>query len=315
MDQQKDKMKTKISVIIPCYNVEKFVTECVESVVRQNFQPLEIICVNDGSKDNTQQVLLNLADQFSYLKVFNQKNGGQSAAINKGIRESKGEYLQFLDADDLLYPDKLLHQAKILEELDYRPDIVATAIEKRYENGKVKTAKEKWFGPWEGLARYEIGLTSSNLWRREAVLDVNGFDEAMPSNKEHDMIFRMLKNNATVIHDPVPLTIKRERSSGSISSGNDHRHLKRKVEHRFRIYEYTKKHGLLDSITLNHLIEENISNLKSIYKRDKEMALELHKTNVPINFKMNGSSGKAYSFMFNTFGFKTTEFLRSLFGK
>ncbi|GAA5520525.1 glycosyltransferase [Aliifodinibius salicampi] len=309
-------MSYKVSVVIPCYNVEKFVGKCIESVLGQTYKNFEIVCVNDGSQDNTLEVIQKYEAEFGdKVLVLTQKNEGQSSAINKGIRASGGEYLQFLDADDFLKKEKIEHQIRLIKKGDVEPDIIASAVEKRFEDGRIKIDKNIEYEPWEGLARYHIGITSSNLWKKKTVQLVEGFDENLSSNKEHDLIFRMLKNGATVLHDPEPLTVKRQRSSGSISSQNDHNHLGRKVIHRYKVYEYTKKNDLLSKELLNYLILENISDLKRIYDNDSLMALELHKKYIPDGFKLSSNLSRSYRLLYNLLGFKYTELLRSYLGK
>lgn len=92
----------KFSIIIPIYNVEKYLSKCLDSLVNQTFTDIEIICVNDGSSDNSLQVLNEYASQDNRIKVINQENLGVSTARNVGIDNATGEYLLFVDADDWL---------------------------------------------------------------------------------------------------------------------------------------------------------------------------------------------------------------------
>ena len=90
----------KISVIIPVYNVEKYLPQALESVINQTFSDLEIICVNDGSTDNSLKILEEYAQKDERIIVFSQKNQGVSSARNKGLDNAQGEYIMFLDPDD-----------------------------------------------------------------------------------------------------------------------------------------------------------------------------------------------------------------------
>lgn len=94
----------KLSIIIPCYNAEEFVQKCIESILVQKGFDFEIILVNDGSKDDTLQVLESLAEKDHRIKVISQPNQGLSGARNTGIQHANGEYLLFVDADDRLEP-------------------------------------------------------------------------------------------------------------------------------------------------------------------------------------------------------------------
>ena len=91
---------TRFSVIIPVYNVESYLRECLDSVLCQTFQDWEAICVNDGSSDNSLAILDEYAAKDSRFKVVSQANGGLSAARNTGIDNASGEYIVFLDSDD-----------------------------------------------------------------------------------------------------------------------------------------------------------------------------------------------------------------------
>lgn len=95
----------KISVIIPCYNCELFIRETLESLSKQTYQDFEVVCVNDGSKDGTLAVLEQCQGQdFLDMQIIDKPNGGVSSARNAGIRAAKGEYVLFLDADDMYHP-------------------------------------------------------------------------------------------------------------------------------------------------------------------------------------------------------------------
>ena len=95
----------KLSIIIPCYNVEKFVQKCANSILVQKGFDCEFIFVNDGSKDNTLHILEYLAIKDNRIKVINQENQGLSGARNTGIENAKGDYMMFVDADDGLEPN------------------------------------------------------------------------------------------------------------------------------------------------------------------------------------------------------------------
>ena len=94
--------KYKVSVIIPAYNVEKFLKKCVGSVLSQTLKELEIICINDGSKDNSLEILKKFEKENDNIIVIDQENQGVSVARNNGIELANGEYIYFLDGDDYL---------------------------------------------------------------------------------------------------------------------------------------------------------------------------------------------------------------------
>lgn len=90
----------KISIIIPVYNTEKFIKECLDSIINQTFKDIEIICINDGSTDNSLNILNEYKDIDNRIRVFSQENSGAGVARNLGIEKSKGDYILFVDGDD-----------------------------------------------------------------------------------------------------------------------------------------------------------------------------------------------------------------------
>ena len=95
------KYQPKISVIIPVYGVEKYIRQCLDSVINQTYKNLEIIIVNDGTKDNSMKIVEEYLDD-ERIKVINKENGGLSSARNRGMEEATGEYISFVDSDDWL---------------------------------------------------------------------------------------------------------------------------------------------------------------------------------------------------------------------
>lgn len=102
-----------ISVIVPVYNGEAFVTDAITSILRQDYQPLELLVVDDGSTDHSAALIKDLDPA---VQVIGQDNMGTSVARNRGVAASRGDWLAFLDADDLWTPGKLVRQASLLEE-------------------------------------------------------------------------------------------------------------------------------------------------------------------------------------------------------
>ncbi|WP_029201254.1 glycosyltransferase family 2 protein [Oribacterium sp. NK2B42] len=100
-----DSGEISVSIIIPIYNAEKYLDECIESVLGQSFIKKEIICVDDGSIDKSLSILENYQNKYSYIRVFRQNHCGAAKARNYGIKKAKGRFIAFMDADDL-YPEK-----------------------------------------------------------------------------------------------------------------------------------------------------------------------------------------------------------------
>ena len=115
----------KFSVIIPVYNVEKYIKKCLDSVFNQTFKDFEVIVINDGTPDKS----MDIVKQYD-VKVIEQKNQGQSAARNNGIKKAKGDYLIFLDSDDYWEKELL---SEINKSLKNKPDVVRFQMKEIYE--------------------------------------------------------------------------------------------------------------------------------------------------------------------------------------
>lgn len=138
----------KFSIIIPVYNVEKYIEKCLDSIFNQTLKDFEVIVVNDGTKDKSIELIKNYD-----IKIINQKNQGLSAARNRGVKEATGEYLLFLDSDDYLEKDTLKELNKSLKN---NPDIVRFQIREVYEDGKTINYEEIPFDNKSGVEAFKL---------------------------------------------------------------------------------------------------------------------------------------------------------------
>ena len=100
-----NKKQPKVSVVVPCYNVEKYLPQCMDSIINQTLKDIEIICVNDGSTDSTLRILQKYAEKDKRIKIIDKANSGYGASMNKGFSEANGEYLGIVESDDWVEPD------------------------------------------------------------------------------------------------------------------------------------------------------------------------------------------------------------------
>ncbi|MGM0753098.1 MAG: glycosyltransferase family 2 protein [Bacillota bacterium] len=107
--------KLLVSIIVPAYNVEKYIEKCLSSILEQTYSNIEVIVVNDGSTDKTGQLIDNVSQQDSRVRVLHKKNAGVSAARNSGIDISTGEYLVFVDGDDYIAQDYVEYMLSLIE--------------------------------------------------------------------------------------------------------------------------------------------------------------------------------------------------------
>ncbi len=159
----------RVSVIVPVYNTEQYLNKCLESLVKQTLNGIEIICVNDGSTDNSLNILDGFAKKDSRIKILNQKNKGQSAARNNGFKAAKGEYIGFLDSDD--FADITMFEKLYLDAKKKNSDISMCSITVLNEKTGISTTSDPY-------------------------MNLNLFDEsfentAFTHKQTHDFIFRI----------------------------------------------------------------------------------------------------------------------------
>ena len=116
-------MKPLLTVVIPVYNVEKYLKRCIESILIQEWKNYDILLVDDGSTDNSPQICDDYAKVYDFISVIHKKNGGLSAARNTGISHAEGEYVYFPDSDDWIEPDTFISLAEVVESQKF--DIIS----------------------------------------------------------------------------------------------------------------------------------------------------------------------------------------------
>lgn len=204
----------KVSVIIPAYNAAAFIEDAVHSALNQSYAQVEVIVVDDGSKDDTAQ----LVEAIAGAKCLRKANGGVSSARNFGVAQSSGEYIAFLDADDIWHADKIAAQVALL---DRYPDADLTYC--RYEDDlerfraeisgrRIDTAasiphtliesmEPSFVNPYFG--------TSCVMVRRSAFERVGGFDRALPFAEDVDFYLKVLVERPSVPVLEFPAVFKR----------------------------------------------------------------------------------------------------------
>lgn len=130
----------KVSIIIPVYNVEAFIAQCLESVINQTYDNLEIICINDGSTDSSKDICERFARRDKRIRVIDQKNQGLSGARNSGIKDAKGEFVFFLDSDDWLALSAIESLLKSSKGYDV---IVGGVLAYNESNGHIRRYKKR----------------------------------------------------------------------------------------------------------------------------------------------------------------------------
>lgn len=188
-------MNSLVSIIIPLYNRENTIQRAVDSVLDQTYTNIEVLVVDDGSTDNSVR-MLDKYQTDKRVKVFYQgTNKGANAARNRGIRESKGEYIAFHDSDDAWLPDKLEKQLRYMKMGNFH--VSFCAFKRHYENAVqiMPNISTKLSGEdiREKIKRGNIIGTPTLVLHRDVILKVGMFDEEMPRLQDYEYVIRMAK--------------------------------------------------------------------------------------------------------------------------
>lgn len=208
-----------VSVVIPVYNSETFLEACLNSVVSQTYDKIEIILVDDGSADRS----IDIANKFN-VRVISQKKNGACSARNRGYFESKGDYIQFLDADDLLSPNKIEVQMK---QLIGQHDIISNGRWGRFYTANPLVEDIRWgpheslekdLGPVSWLCQNRMSQTACWLTPRKLIEKAGPWDESLSINQDGEFFSRVVAQSKQVLYCPEAKVYYRSQLKNSITS-------------------------------------------------------------------------------------------------
>ena len=299
-----------VSVIVPCYNVEEYIAECLMSIYGQSYSLIEIICVDNNSTDKTLDILNSYKIKFNNLTVIKEPVKGASNSRNAGLKIAKGEWIQFLDADDIILPNKIQHQIELI--LAHKVDFIVASSIIRLKN-RDNFIKDPDADCFIGLMNSNLGNTCANLFNKKALQIVDNWNENLDSSQEYDLMFRLIKLNRKYLIDDVPQTIINSRDYGQISQMNPKKTWTQFVLLRIEILNFIKashpnyfknKYSIIHQILFD--------SIRILYKYDSELSINTYMKYLSdfTPFKTK-STGYLYILVFKFFGFSKTEFLRN----
>jgi glycosyltransferase involved in cell wall biosynthesis len=253
-----------VSVIIPCYNDYEFIHEAVNSINKQDYKNVEIIIVDDGSDLKTKEVLRNLLQEN--IQIFSQENLGPSAARNKAIKESKGDYFLTLDADDYFEPSFLSKGLKILLENE---SVGIVSCWYRFVKDNIIQGVCKLEGGNKNEIIFNNGASGNSLYRKQCWIDVDGYDEKMREGFEDwEFHIRIVEANWKIYIIEEELFNYRDKNNSRNKKANK---LYRKSLHRYIYFKH--KHLYIDNF------EETMDRFLTKIEKLERRAVTLKKSN------------------------------------
>lgn len=318
-------IKPLVSVIVPAHNCENYIKETLNSVFNQSWTNIEVIVVNDGSTDNTLDVLKNYEIEGNII-LINTENRGACHARNIGFSKSKGDYIQFMDSDDLLHPDKIRFQIKCLKGskdcivgcdwIKFKGDFNNKIILKSKADDSLRQDLNPVDWLIEAWSNNYMFVPLCWLVPREVILRVGMWDENLKQNQDGEYFARVLLNSKKVLFCKEARVYYRSGLLNSISSGREKKHF----ESRFKSYiscmnqifktEYTIRTKKACACNFRRLSFDVYPKYGDLYQ---ECELEIKKLGVNPRIKPN--SGKIFNFLTRLFGWKFATYLKYILYK
>ncbi len=215
-----NQLHPKVSVVMGVYNGSQYLSESVESILNQTFKDFEFIILDDGSTDNSWEILTEYAEHDRRIKLFkNEENIGLTKSLNKGLKLAQGEYIARQDADDISLPERLEKQIKFLDE---HSEVILVSANYEYIDstglslGKLQLAEDPILTAWYLLFYNRIGAHGLTMFRHKVVSEIGGYAENYRYSQDYELWSRLTRLGKIVIL-PDYLQLYRRNHSESIS--------------------------------------------------------------------------------------------------
>ena len=285
----------KVSVIVPVYNTEKYLEKCLDSLVNQTLKDIEIIVVNDGTKDNSQKIIDKYKKKYKNIKSYIKENGGLSDARNFGIEKASGDYLSFIDSDD--YVSTNMYEKMYNKAISGNFDIVVCDFNYIYEDSDViKCSSSKINGDTTNIKKVmfdNFPAVWNKIYKKKLLKDIRFKKKVWFEDVE--FIYRVLPyvKSIGVVKEPFNYYLQRE---GSITKSVDPR-IYNYIDNWNGVVEYYKEKNLYDKYKLEleysyvryiyaTFIKQALSFDKEEYKKAVNKAITNVKNNFP-KYRMN----------------------------
>ena len=307
-------MAPKVSVLIPCFNAERWIGQAIDSALAQTYPHKEVVVVDDGSSDNSPAIIQSYGDRIRFEAG---PNRGGNRARNRLLELSEGDWLQYLDADDYLSSGKVAAQIAFLADEGGDVDIVygPVTIEhfseagSRFELSQIPEPRDAWVL----LARWFLPQTGSPLWRKQAIVDVGGWKPNQPCCQEHELYLRLLMAGKRFAYCEAGGAVYRHWSEDTVCRRDVPEVNMQRLEIKRRIQEFLCSRGALTPERLSALNIARFEIARAAWRYDKRMAQRIIRhirASQPAFLPVNTPAAPlAYQLMYRLVGFSAAESL------
>jgi len=309
-----------VSVLIPLYNAEKYLSECLDSVINQTYKNIEVIIVNDGSVDASLTLAKDYAGRYEWIQVYSQGNRGASAARNKAFSLSRGKYIQYLDADDYLHPDKILMQ---IQKLHKEKNTALCFGKCEYFQGDKHNILDRhlnlydknYFDPCDFLYTMWLNVEAipplSYITHRKLIEAVGGWNEELTTNDDGEFFARVIGSSKNVVFVSESVSYYRMDSPNSLSKKISHQSLLSLIKSIKLYAEHSKKckQDFTEALKTVYTVA-----IIKLYPLNSELAkkVEFEKDLLGITGFRYPKKTRIYDLLFLFLGIKRTAFIHKI---
>lgn len=299
----------KLSIIIPVYNVEKYLNNCIDSILNQTYKDYEIILIDDGSKDNSPSICDDYAKKYENIKVIHKANGGLSSARNAGIRNASGEFLMFIDSDDFLYDYKCLEKLSdhfAYDVIQYKMIYYYEKKKKYVELKRLNVKEDTYLNQLKELVENDIfSVSACNKIIRKDIIVTNNiyFDETLLSEDIDWSLSLYLKACSIKLVDE-NVYVYRQQREGSITSKMKPKNIQSLYYIINKWINYNYNNDLIKDIYFNYLSYQWLILVSNINKTncDKNLKKDIYKFKYLMDYGNNKKANMCKK-LFKIFGY------------
>ncbi len=265
-----------VSILIPCYNAERYIGHCIRSALDQAYPNKEVLVMDDGSTDSSRRIIEAFGDR---VQVYSGPRAGANAARNRLTALASGEWLQYLDADDYLLPDKIGSQIQLVQERRCEVDVVYSPMicHNVYRPEADYTTEIRSDDATVNYIRWEPFNTIGMLLRREVVLSTGGWKEDQPCCQEHELLLRLMMKGTRFLACRTPGAVAQFHGSDSVSRANPLRVIRARMELTDRAGAFLESTRGLTPACRKALFVARMESARDAYKQDEPFAEKLYR--------------------------------------
>jgi glycosyltransferase involved in cell wall biosynthesis len=296
-----------VSILIPCYNARPWIAQCIQSACDQTYPHKEILVVDDGSTDGSQDVVREFGDRVRFEVG---PNRGSNVARNRLVELSRGKWLSFLDADDYLLPEKIERQMALVAR-NANVDVVYSPIIELIEStGKMYQQAVEDDDLFANYIRWGQFSTIALLWRKSAIQDVGGWNQNQPVCQEHELLLRLIVAGKEFEQLQEPLSVYRKAGDSSISRRSPMKTLTHQMALLNKFEDFLVTSGKLQDKYRRALAQARFQAARTAYTHERGFAEDLirqiYRTNNSF-YPRGDAAPLLYRAAFEIFGFNMAE--------